>query len=220
MGWASLLEDIVDRNTSELHNIKSSITATPDGSSSYPDNYRRLQELVSAVDGLLRLIRENLEVATNPEMDLVFELSQLKSENEKLKQDIIFLGEQNLKLIQAKKANKLLGLRIESTQIPSPKPSPITKSNHSNREIPQYPFCPPFVVCDYCGVKVKKKKYSSHVKNTHTKSTDRKEKIAPVKPQKVNAGSENRGENHQPTSSIGTFNGIKLITLTPRVLKS
>ncbi len=208
MGWVSLLEDKIDRYTSELHNIKSSLTAHSASDNSGSNDDRRLQELVSAVDGLLRLIRENLDLATSPEMDWVFELTQLKKENEELKQQVIYLGKKALENNKAKRAGAFLPLRNESSSIPSPTSRPDKRSRPSQQQKPSNQS--KLVACDYCRANIKKSNYTNHIKKVHPDKLAKAMTMATPNLQNSNAPSV----IHKPIlSSIGPFNGIKLIEL-------
>jgi len=207
MGWVSLLEDKIDRYTSELHNIKSSlIVPSTNGGASLNDD-RRLQELVSAVDGLLRLIRDNLDLATSPEMNLVFELTQLKKENEELKQRIVYLGEKVLENIKAKKASTSL---VSSNMIPN---LPLPKAHLDKKQSPSQRQ-EPLVACEHCRAKVKEGRYSTHIKKVHPDSLSRVMVIAKPNPQNSPTVNESKKVSHAPSvSAIGQFNGIRLIEL-------
>lgn len=84
MGWASTLEDIVERLTSDLEAIKrnraENTVAVDDGN--------KLEALIRTCERFLADVNKHLEVATAPELELADELIRSERENGRLRAQV------------------------------------------------------------------------------------------------------------------------------------
>jgi chromosome segregation ATPase len=91
MGWASFLEDIRDRLTSDMHAFRAAGgEALSIGGGSVPDSeiLRRAQALFNACERVLADIQSKLEMAADPGLDMAYEIDHLTHERKRLHQEI------------------------------------------------------------------------------------------------------------------------------------
>lgn len=77
MGWASYLEDIIDKLNSDLDRVKRD-------TSSGLNQSAHVQALVRVCERFLVAIDEHLELATDPKLDLAHEVVTLREANASL----------------------------------------------------------------------------------------------------------------------------------------
>lgn len=77
MGWASYLEDIIDKLTSDLDRVKRDSSVGLNQSA-------HVQALVRVCERFLATINEHLEFATDPKLDMAYELTKLQETNASL----------------------------------------------------------------------------------------------------------------------------------------
>lgn len=82
MGWVSYVEDILDRLFDDLQSM-SSIIEQPDAKQA--NIYEQWWLWRTKADQLLRDLRDHLEVATDPAIDVADEVLRLKRQQDKLK---------------------------------------------------------------------------------------------------------------------------------------
>jgi predicted nuclease with TOPRIM domain len=100
MGWASYLEDIIERLSSDLDEIRNA--STPD-----IERPAKLRALIRVCERFIADINEHLEVATDPQLDLANELIKLKEANRRLglKANLLEENQQRLKELETKYSN-------------------------------------------------------------------------------------------------------------------
>ncbi|MDQ3010275.1 MAG: hypothetical protein M3X11_06195 [Acidobacteriota bacterium] len=93
MGWVSLREDIIERLTLDL-------TAIRDDKSSDADEVRELKinALIKTCESVSRALSKDLELATDPSIDLAIQFPKLKKELDKCTDEIAGLHEQNCRI--------------------------------------------------------------------------------------------------------------------------
>ncbi len=89
MGWASYLEDIQDRLSNDHHHLRA-VLDRPSSHSAELQGHARA--LLVACEGVLLSIREHLELATDPEFDLSFEIAELDREKAALERQVVELS--------------------------------------------------------------------------------------------------------------------------------
>lgn len=95
MGWVSYLEDITDRLTQDLEQYRE--LARSENASSAQGRVQ-VESLLAACDNALEQIRGHLELATDPEFDMAFEISELDKEKAKLELEVSSLETRRTKL--------------------------------------------------------------------------------------------------------------------------
>lgn len=94
MGWVSTLEDIVERLTSDLDNIKRNYRTK----SSTVEDRPKLQALIRTCEKFIDDVNKHMELATSPEINLAAELLELKKENAVLRAKVKELEDTKKKL--------------------------------------------------------------------------------------------------------------------------
>jgi len=123
MGYASYLEDIVQRLNSDLGKIKGEITANKVATERQRDYVKAL------LNQCERTLTQVLNLVTDPRLDTTFGALTLKQENEKLTEKLKSrdarirkqnrdLSEMEGELIETKRANKKLRRDLEFAQNP------------------------------------------------------------------------------------------------------
>ncbi len=95
MGWVSYLEDITERLTQDLEKYRD-LARNTDASSA--ELRVQVESLLRACDSALDQIQQHLELATDPEFDMAYEINELDKEKAKLEQEISDLQNRRAKL--------------------------------------------------------------------------------------------------------------------------
>lgn len=91
MGWASYLEDIVDKLNSDLNQVRRDTSEGLDRSA-------QVRALIRVCERFLAGINEHLELATDPELDLANELIKLREANASLERRLGILEDADSRL--------------------------------------------------------------------------------------------------------------------------
>src|SRR5215218_5819914 len=96
MGWASFLENILQRLNSDLDLIKESRNA--DRRKPTKETERHLNALIRVCEKFMAEIRTHLDLATDPDVDVAHEIIELRKQNAALTTKVALLAETEIKL--------------------------------------------------------------------------------------------------------------------------
>lgn len=112
MGWVSYLEDITERLGQDLETFRE-LARQRDTSSAQLRS--QVQALLRACDTALAEIRSHLELATDPQFDMAYEISQLDKEKAQLEGEVSDLEKRKRRLQGALESleSERKGLKLE-----------------------------------------------------------------------------------------------------------
>jgi hypothetical protein len=99
MGWVSYLEDIKDRLASDLEVLEKSLATGID--QRRPVDIEAVRKWITTAQSLLRRLQANIELATDPAIDLVDRLADAERTNDALRAELASLKAEHAQQLEA-----------------------------------------------------------------------------------------------------------------------